>query len=119
MPEDSFFSALDTSLSLDIDGWILTNTTLSRESSLRFPKDGGVSGEPLRELSFQLLQQAVRHLGTRKQNRLLISTGGISTAEEVQRRLAAGADLVQVYSALIFDGPLFFQRTLSELQHTT
>ncbi len=116
MPEDSFFSALETSLALDIDGWILTNTTLARAPGLTFPVEGGVSGEPLRETSFLWLERAHEYLKNKKQGRLLISTGGVHSAPEVLRRLASGADLVQAYSALIFEGPRFFQRTVAELQ---
>jgi dihydroorotate dehydrogenase len=119
MPEDSFDSALETSLSLDIDGWILTNTTLARAPGLTFPQEGGVSGEPLRESSFQCLQRAHEYLRNKKQGRLLISTGGIHSAAEAQRRFASGADLMQAYSALIFAGPRFFQQTLAELQRFT
>jgi dihydroorotate dehydrogenase len=106
-------TALDVSLANNIDGWILTNTTLSRKpgskfSKAQFSQEGGVSGAPLSELSKLRLEQAVRFLGERKADRLLVSVGGVMTPEDVSERLKLGADLVQVYSTLIFKGPQFF-----------
>jgi dihydroorotate dehydrogenase len=115
MQEDSLLSALDTSLQLNIDGWILTNTTLSRPEHINFPTDGGLSGAPLADLSMQNLKRSAQHLKNKKGDRLLISVGGIFSAEDVQKRLEAGADLVQIYSALIFEGPLLFQKIAEQL----
>lgn len=115
MEKTSLIEALQVSLDLDLDGWILTNTTLSRPKGLDFPSDGGLSGEPLKTLSFQNLILATEFLQNKKGDRLLISTGGISTAEDVLHRLNAGADLVQIYSALVFHGPRLFQNILSSL----
>ncbi len=111
MSELELTDLLDRSLSVGIDGWILTNTTLSRQKNSKFQNDGGVSGKALSELSKRKLREAVKHLGNRKEDRLLISAGGVMTPEEVKERLELGADLVQVYSALIFHGPLFFKET--------
>lgn len=115
MEKNSLIEALQVSLDLDLDGWILTNTTLSRPSGVDFPSEGGLSGEPLKSLSFENLIRATEFLQNKKGDRLLISTGGISSAEDVLRRLNAGADLVQIYSALIFHGPRLFQNILSSL----
>ena len=109
MSDSETFDLLDRSLTLNVDGWILTNTTLAREAGSPFQKEGGVSGSPLSKTSKLKLQQAVKHLGSRKQDRLLISVGGVMTPEDVRERLEMGADLVQVYSTLIFQGPLFFR----------
>lgn len=116
MESTSLESALQTSLDLDIDGWILTNTTLSRPPSIQFPSDGGLSGAPLKELSRNCLKNALTFLKDKKSDRLLISTGGVDSALEVKHRLDAGADLVQIYSALIFEGPLLFRNILNTLQ---
>ena len=109
MTEAESFDMFDRSGAAKIDGWILTNTTLSREPNSKFQKEGGVSGLPLESLSKLKLQQAVKFLGNSKQDRLLISVGGVMTPEDVRERLELGADLVQVYSTLIFQGPLFFR----------
>ncbi len=118
MDSDSLENALQTSLTMDIDGWILTNTTVSRPSGVSFPSEGGLSGAPLRDLSLNCLNNALTFLKQRKEDRLVISTGGISSAEDVRQRLEAGADLVQIYSALVFEGPQFFGRLLKDLQPT-
>ena len=108
---------LDVSLELKIDGWILTNTTSDRKDS-PFPKEGGVSGQPLHERSKSLLKEAIKILGANKGDRLLISTGGIMTPEDAFERLRLGADLVQVYSSLIFEGPYFFRNVADKASLT-
>lgn len=95
--------------SLGVDGFVLTNTTLSRPTGCHFPAEGGLSGAPLKELSKRALQVAVESLGKKREGLLLVSAGGILSAEDVFERLQMGADLVQIYSALVFHGPGFFQ----------
>ncbi len=107
-PED-LENALGVSLDLNLDGWILNNTTLSRDSGLKFSERGGVSGLPLQKRSEELLKKALGFLGSKKQDRLMISSGGILNSDDVKRRLDLGADLLQTYSALIFSGPWFFK----------
>lgn len=102
--------SLDLGVQEKMDGFILTNTTLQRPGDLPFPNEGGVSGAPLQPISRQTLELAVQHLGNDKKNYLIVSVGGIMDYEEVEWRLKHGADLVQVYAALIFQGPFFFQR---------
>lgn len=83
-------------------GIIATNTTIDY-SVLPDAKDfGGVSGAVLKEKSFTLFQALAKEFYGRT---TLISVGGIDSAEEAYRRLKAGATLVQVYSAFIFEGP--------------
>jgi dihydroorotate dehydrogenase len=105
----------DVSLSNNIDGWILTNTTRSRPAGINFPVEGGLSGSPLAEIAKELLRKASGILGSKKGDRLLVSVGGVMTAQDVQERLDMGADLAQVYSALIFSGPNFFGHVGSAL----
>jgi len=84
------------------DGIIATNTTIDY-SLVREPKEiGGLSGAVLTEKSFQIFDAVAKELYGKT---TLVSVGGISTAEEAYRRIKAGASLVQVYSALIFEGP--------------
>lgn len=101
---------LEISAALGIDGWILTNTSQSIRENLKFPKEGGVSGQPLASRSREVLKQALQILGPRRAGKLVISVGGILKPEDVVERLELGADLVQVYSALIFEGPSFFRK---------
>ncbi len=99
-----------------VDGWILTNTTKSRAPQLKFPLDsGGVSGRPLKNLSIQALRLAAP-IKEQNPEKLLISVGGVNTAQDVCERLKLGADLVQVYSSLVFEGPFYFKRIIKDLQ---
>lgn len=91
-----------------VDGFVLTNTTLSRHAGCSYPAEGGMSGKPLAELSKKALKVAQDALGSKRQGKLLVSVGGMMTPEDVVQRLNDGADLVQAYSALSFHGPKFF-----------
>lgn len=93
---------------LGIDGFVLTNTTLSRPSGCHFPEEGGLSGAPLKQLSQRAIKIAIDSLGKKREGLLIVSAGGILTPEDVFERLHMGADLVQIYSALVFHGPGFF-----------
>lgn len=88
-----------------IDALIATNTTLQRSQIANHPlahEAGGLSGEALTDLSRQILHAFSQTL----QGEIpIISAGGISSALEAQRRLDLGASLVQIYSALIYQGP--------------
>lgn len=110
---------LKESLQLGIDGWVLTNTTQSRNSNSLYPAEGGLSGGPLTELSRRQLEKSIQILGASKTDKLLVSVGGIFSTEEVQRRLNIGADLIEIYSALIFEGPWLFKKMLHKLQSET
>lgn len=105
---DELGITIETSLDLGLDGWILTNTTTQLRDQLSFPDTGGISGAPLAPTSKNLLKQTVEILGSNKQGKLLVSSGGVMTPDEAFERLELGADLVQVYAALIFEGPQFF-----------
>ena len=84
------------------DGIIATNTTVDY-SLVAHPKSiGGLSGKVLKEKSFTIFEAVAKELFGKT---VLISVGGIDSAEEAYRRIKAGASLVQVYSALIFKGP--------------
>ena len=107
---DDLRRILDVSLQNDIDGFVLTNTTLSRNTSKIFPQEGGLSGKPLSLLSKMSLRAAIEHLGSEKKKKLLISVGGVMTAEDVFERISLGADLVEVYTALVFSGLGFFRK---------
>ncbi len=83
-------------------GIIATNTTIDY-SLLPDAKDvGGISGKVLKEKSFILFQALAKEFYGKT---TLISVGGIDSGEEAYRRLKAGATLIQVFSAIIFEGP--------------
>ncbi len=98
-----------------VDGFVLTNTTTSRPPGSPFPIEGGLSGKPLAALSETMLKEAVSELGQEKSKYLLVSVGGIMSVADIQRRLDLGADLVEVYAALVFHGPWFFRSISDEL----
>jgi dihydroorotate dehydrogenase len=97
-----------------VNGWILTNTTKSRFVGSHFPKDvGGVSGYPLKEISKDALKIALKY---KTKDKLIVSVGGIDNEAEILERINMGADLVQFYSALVFNGPFFFQKKIKGLR---
>lgn len=117
MSDSEITTCLSLSRDLGIDGWIVTNTTLDRSIAKQFPEDGGVSGRALTERSRTVLKKTMAYLGSEKSGKLVISVGGISDAQEIKTRLDMGADLVQVYSALVFQGPFFIKKCLKQLSH--
>jgi dihydroorotate dehydrogenase len=92
-------------LTHNMDGVIATNTTITRpglEQDPRAREPGGLSGQPLRALSTQV----IRRLHARLQGRIpIIGVGGIGNAEDAWEKLVAGADLIQLYTAFIYRGP--------------
>lgn len=90
---------------LGIEGVIATNTTTRRpgvEGMRGAAEAGGLSGAPLFELSLGVVERLRSLLGARA---VIIGVGGIGSAERGRRMLAAGADLVQVYTGLVYEGP--------------
>jgi len=91
-----------------IDGIVATNTTIARES-LSYPKAevdaigmGGLSGKPLSKRSTEV----IAYLKTRSNNAFpVIGVGGIHSAEDALEKLKAGADLIQLYTGFIYEGP--------------
>lgn len=107
---DDLKRIIDVSTDFCIDGFVLTNTTLARTTQKSFPVEGGVSGKPVQQQAKKALQLAIAHLGSEKAKKLVISVGGVMTAEDVFERISLGADLVEVYSTLIFSGLHFFRK---------
>ena len=88
-----------------IDGVIATNTTIARDAvrGLQHADEtGGLSGAPLREASNRVIGQLRAALGA---GFPIIGVGGVMSGEDARAKLAAGADLVQIYTGLIYRGP--------------
>jgi dihydroorotate dehydrogenase len=87
-----------------VDALIVANTTVSRPplSSGLAGEQGGLSGEPLRPLALQRLRDFRHATGGEMP---LIAAGGIASAADAYARIRAGASLVQLYSALVYEGP--------------
>lgn len=98
-----------------VDGLIVGNTTLARPPNLRSPhrnETGGLSGRPLMELSTSCLAAFFRATQGRMH---LVGCGGISSGADAYRKIRAGASLVQLYTAMVFQGPGIVGRIKREL----
>lgn len=95
------------------DGVIATNTTISRDGLLTNQNvvetigAGGLSGKPVREKATEVIRYLRQQLGT---DYPIIGVGGIMTPEDAIEKLKAGADLVQIYTGFIYEGPGFMKR---------
>lgn len=98
-----------------VDALIVSNTTITRPTlrSAHAGETGGLSGAPLTDLSLGRLRDFRRLLGTRLP---LIGVGGIGSGAQAYARIRAGASLVQVYSALVYEGPWLARRITRDLK---
>ena len=102
-------------LASGIDGIIVSNTTVARPSGLRSPharEAGGLSGPPLFAPSTEILRDMYRLTHGRLP---LIGVGGVAGADDAYAKIRAGASLVQLYTALVFEGPGLLGRIKSGL----
>lgn len=91
------------------DGAIATNTTLTREgvNGLKNANEsGGLSGKPLTELSTKVIKQLASFLQGKVP---IIGVGGINSAEDALAKFDAGAEMVQIYSGFIYQGPILIK----------
>jgi len=98
-----------------IDGLIISNTTVTRpdlKSKRHAQELGGLSGRPLFELSTAMVARARQLAGP---DLVLVGAGGVDGAGTAWSKIAAGADLVQLYTGLIFEGPSLPKRIATEL----
>ncbi|MDO4919405.1 quinone-dependent dihydroorotate dehydrogenase [Kocuria sp.] len=115
LADEDVRAVADLALDLGLDGIVATNTTIRREYlGLRSTPDevaacgaGGLSGAPLRRRSVEVLRLLKQHVGDRL---VLVSVGGVTSAEDVLERLDAGASLVQGYTAFLYEGPFWAAR---------
>ena len=87
------------------DAVIATNTTITRPGLTGEPlaaETGGLSGRPLRTLSTHIIRKLYAHLQGKVP---IIGAGGIENADDAWEKLVAGADLIQIYTGLIYEGP--------------
>ena len=104
-----------TLVKVKVDGIILTNTTTARPETLQSPnkgETGGLSGRPLGERSTECIRQVYQWTGGKIP---IIGVGGIFTARDVYEKLKAGASVVQIYSAMVYQGPGMVSRLRHEL----
>lgn len=98
---------------LNLAGVIATNTTVKREglvtdqAKVAEMGTGGLSGAPLNDRSLEVLHLIRKNFGS---SLVVISVGGIENKQQVQQRLAAGANLVQGYTGFVYLGPLWARK---------
>lgn len=99
-----------------IDGVIATNTTISRDAvqGMKHAEEtGGLSGAPVLEASNQVIRQLRAALGPRFP---IIGVGGVMSAADARSKIDAGADLVQIYTGLIYRGPALVKECAQALK---
>lgn len=104
---------IDLIQEVKLDGLIATNTTIDRsglatnEEQLEIIGSGGLSGKPLRKRSTEV----IRYISERSAGSFpLIAVGGIFSAEDALEKLDAGADLLQLYTGFIYEGPALIKK---------
>lgn len=118
LTEGQLDDIIDIINSLELDGIVATNTTISRDG-LRTPVSkveaigaGGLSGKVLRERSTEVIAYLRSRL---KSSIAIIAVGGIFTGADAKEKLNAGADLVQVWTGFLYEGPAMVRRMLRNL----
>ena len=119
LADEDVLAVADLASAIGLDGIIATNTTISRDGLLSSPEQvaaagaGGLSGPPLTERSLDVLRLLRGRVGD---GLTLIGVGGITTVEDARARLDAGADLLQGYTALVYEGPGWPRRIVKGVQ---
>lgn len=113
--ESGLADAAAVALATGLDGLIMGNTTLSRPPDLQSPhrgETGGLSGAPLRDLATRRIADLYR---LTEGQIPIIGCGGIASGRDAYAKIRAGASLVQLYSALVYEGPGLPRRIAREL----
>jgi dihydroorotate dehydrogenase len=118
LSNEALDSIISLSKEIELEGIIATNTTISRDglktgvNQVSQIGNGGLSGAPVKTLS----DSALAYLATRvPENTVLIGVGGICTAADALDKIEQGAELVQIYSGMIFSGPALINQTIKAL----
>ncbi len=114
LDDDAVVAIVAAAIAAGIDGMVVSNTTVARAglSDKAAQESGGLSGRPLFRRSTRLLARVRRLAGDRL---VLIGVGGVDSAEAAWTKIAAGADLVQLYTGLIYKGPRLAARIVTGL----
>jgi dihydroorotate dehydrogenase len=113
LSEEAIDEIGDLALRLGLAGIIVANTTISREGLLTPEAEvtalgaGGLSGPPVRSRALAALRRLRRQVGDQL---VLVAVGGIETVDDAWERIRAGASLVQIYTGLVYHGPLLPSR---------
>jgi dihydroorotate dehydrogenase len=112
----------DLAVALGLEGIVATNTTVSRAGLASSPEAveeagaGGLSGSPLRERADRVVRLLRGRVGP---DLAIIGVGGISTPADALARLDAGADLLQAYTAFVYEGPWWPRRINAAIAAST
>ena len=115
LEETEIAAVVEAAIGHGLDGVIAGNTTLGRPASLASPQRdeaGGLSGAPLRARSTAVLRQA---FAAARGRLVLIGVGGVTTGADAYAKIRAGASAVQLYSALVYEGPGLIGRIRRDL----
>jgi len=114
--DDQLLQTVELVHELGVDGFVLTNTSVSRQALISHPDmiasigNGGLSGKPLFARTIHFIER-VRSLS----NLPIIAVGGIFSPNDARLAIEKGADLVQVYTGFIYEGPFFPKNILKAL----
>lgn len=115
LTEDDIDEIAKVALKVKPAALIVSNTTIDRDGLKSSPykwEKGGLSGRPLMQKSTEVLQQFYRHT---KGNLTLIGVGGVSDAADALAKIKSGASLIQIYTALVYQGPGLIAKLKREL----
>ena len=113
--ERDLLQSVDAAVEGGVHGVIATNTTVARpnlQDTATAMEAGGLSGAPLKPAAHSACRLLFRHLGRRIP---IVGVGGIFSADDAYERIRAGATLIQIYTALVYEGPGVVQRLLTGL----
>ena len=116
--DDQIVSCCNSLLSREMDGVIASNTTLDRSlvAQHRFAQQaGGLSGAPLTDLACSVIAKIKSQVGDKMS---IIGVGGIMSGQQGLERIAAGADLLQIYTGFIYRGPELITEILAALRES-
>jgi len=115
LADDDVLAVADLALAIGLDGIIATNTTISRDGLRTDAAEverigaGGLSGRPLTARALDVTRMLRQRVGP---DLTVIGVGGITTVDDARARLEAGADLLQGYTAFIYEGPMWPRRII-------
>ncbi|MCX8080137.1 MAG: quinone-dependent dihydroorotate dehydrogenase [Bacteroidia bacterium] len=121
MDESVTDDIVEVCMEFRLSGIVATNTTLSRTGLDKYPKSyidslgsGGISGLPMKKLSNKWIEILKRKVPV---GFALVGSGGIMNASDAKEKLNSGADLIQIYTGLIYRGPGLIHEILNSLHH--
>jgi dihydroorotate dehydrogenase len=104
LSEDDIKKIYESAVNYGLNGIIATNTTITRDNlKTVIDETGGLSGKPVKTLSDSVLK-TLSELNQDRKDFVLIGTGGVFSKSDYKDKMIAGADLVQVYTGIIYEG---------------